>query len=321
MNSEQHLLSVLIVDDEPFIREGLCALIDWKAEGYIITDKAENGQQALELIKEKQYDLVITDICMPVMDGIELIKKVKEELSHKPYFIILSGFYEYQYTRYAIQYGCSDYILKPIQKDELTKTLRRIYEEINQNVDDIDEYEKAFFDRNILAIIRGKYDNENLIHAKELLKQSDHVAYAHFELNSYSEKFSSLTEDEKRELQKKLYRTARIMLKDYCNHVIMDVINAENSYDIGLIYCETLAKENNSTDEEWITNFAKKLSERLGYEVTACYGSLVEDLEHMSESFREAELTRYFRIFGKEEEAATIVSPIFNKKKILFIKY
>ncbi|WP_372662469.1 response regulator [Cohnella sp.] len=123
---------VLIVDDEIFVRKGLISLIDWSSLQYNICGEAENGMQALNLIKQLTPDLVIVDIRMPVLDGLELIRQVNVEGEHQPLFIILSGYPDFSYAQQAFRYNVSDYILKPVDEQELVATLKRIAITLNQ---------------------------------------------------------------------------------------------------------------------------------------------------------------------------------------------
>ena len=103
---------VLIVDDELLIRQGIKYSIDWEKEGFQIIGEATNGEEALDLIETLQPHIVITDMVMPIMDGVELTKVIKE---HYPQIeiIILSSFGDFDYVRSTFQLGISDYILKP----------------------------------------------------------------------------------------------------------------------------------------------------------------------------------------------------------------
>ncbi|TYP76798.1 response regulator transcription factor [Paenibacillus methanolicus] len=123
---------VLIVDDEIFVRKGLVNLIDWSSLQFEICGEAENGAQALTLIQHLLPDLVIVDIRMPVLDGLELIRQVNEAGSHQPIFIILSGYPDFSYAQQAFRYKVSDYILKPVDEQEMVATLRRIATTLNQ---------------------------------------------------------------------------------------------------------------------------------------------------------------------------------------------
>ncbi|WP_336774587.1 response regulator [Paenibacillus sp. MMO-58] len=120
------MYKVLLVDDEIFVRKGLRNLIDWESLGYEIGDEAGNGQEAFEKIQLIKPDLVIADIRMPVLDGLELIRKVTEEGAYSPTFIIVSGYHDFQYAQRALRYGVHDYILKPIDEAELETTLKAL---------------------------------------------------------------------------------------------------------------------------------------------------------------------------------------------------
>lgn len=120
------MLGIIIVDDEVLVRVGVKSLIDWEAEGYQILGEAGNGAEGLELITTKKPDIVITDIKMPVMDGLEMIKKVQEEnLDTK--FIILSSFDEFHLVKRAMKWGAVDYLIK-LELDEkvLLETLNPV---------------------------------------------------------------------------------------------------------------------------------------------------------------------------------------------------
>lgn len=105
------MIRVLIVDDEPLMRIGIKSSIDWVSNGFDLVGEASNGKQALELINYANPDIVITDIKMPVMDGIELIKDIN--LNHPGIFsIVLSCHDDFKYVREAMKYGAIDYFIK-----------------------------------------------------------------------------------------------------------------------------------------------------------------------------------------------------------------
>jgi len=119
------LLKVLIADDEDRICRLIVKLIDWDALEMKVVGIAHNGIEAIELIKTLVPDIVITDIRMPGYDGLDMIMKAKE-VNEQLEFIIISGYGQFEYAQKAIRYGVSDYLLKPIKKEELEKTLLRI---------------------------------------------------------------------------------------------------------------------------------------------------------------------------------------------------
>ncbi len=119
------MIKVLIADDEEKVCTLIYKLVNWKDFDMEVVATAYNGIDALERIQELKPDLVITDIRMPGYDGIELIAKAKE-INDAIEFIIISGYRHFEYAQSAIRYGVSDYLLKPIKKEELTATLERI---------------------------------------------------------------------------------------------------------------------------------------------------------------------------------------------------
>ncbi|WP_339279832.1 response regulator [Paenibacillus sp. FSL W8-1187] len=109
------MLNVLIVDDELLMRIGLKSLINWEEEGFRITGEAANGKEALELAEAAAPDLIVTDIKMPVMDGLELIREVQRDRPDCQY-VILSCLDEFHYAQEAIRLGAADYLIKSDMK-------------------------------------------------------------------------------------------------------------------------------------------------------------------------------------------------------------
>ncbi|WP_342555993.1 response regulator [Paenibacillus sp. FSL R7-0652] len=119
------MLKVLLVDDEMYIRKGMYELIDWQSLGMEIAGEAENGLEALNKAECMNPDIIITDIRMPILDGLDLIRAVEKSPTLEPVFIIISGYHDFKYAQQAIRYGVQDYILKPIDDEEMTATLQK----------------------------------------------------------------------------------------------------------------------------------------------------------------------------------------------------
>lgn len=122
-------ITLLIVDDEAEIRSGLRSIIPWEDYSISVTGTAANGAEALDQIRYYEPDIVITDIQMPGMSGLELVRRAKEEQSDAA-FVILSGYDEFEYAKTAIRYGVCDYLLKPISIKELTDLVRKLKTDI-----------------------------------------------------------------------------------------------------------------------------------------------------------------------------------------------
>ncbi len=122
---------MLVVDDEWYIRDGI-ATYPWEKFGCKVVGSAENGEEALDMVKMLQPDIVITDIKMPGMDGLAFIKAAKEILPDLE-VILLTGYSDFEFAKTAIQLEVIDYILKPTNFDELEKTVQRLCEKIRRS--------------------------------------------------------------------------------------------------------------------------------------------------------------------------------------------
>lgn len=123
------MLKVIIADDEPHICQLLETLIDWAAEGFTIVGFANNGYEVSKLCATNQPDLLITDIRMPGLGGLELIQQLHEQMP-SVHVIIITGYSQFQYAHQALRYGVIDYLLKPINTEELLIALRNVKEKI-----------------------------------------------------------------------------------------------------------------------------------------------------------------------------------------------
>lgn len=118
------LCKILIVDDEYILRQGIKHLLNWEKEGFEIVGEASNGQEALELIEKLDPHIIISDVVMPVMDGIDLAKIIKSKYPEIQ-VIILSGYSDFNYVKNTFKFGVNDYILKPkLDPDELLSLLK-----------------------------------------------------------------------------------------------------------------------------------------------------------------------------------------------------
>lgn len=124
------MLDVLLVDDEPWVLEGLRTMVDWDKYGFQICGEAENGNAAWAMIENLQPDLVFTDIHMPSVNGLELIDRSKQVLARPPRFVILSGYDSFEYVKTALEQRVEDYLLKPIDEDEIGTVLELIRRKI-----------------------------------------------------------------------------------------------------------------------------------------------------------------------------------------------
>ena len=125
------MYKIIIVEDEEIIRNGLAISFDWMDYGCNIVGLAKDGKEGLDMILELEPDIVISDIKMPKMTGIEMIQNAKKQ--GKDFFsIILTSYAEFGYAKSAIEFGASGYLLKPVDEDELVELLKSITDKINK---------------------------------------------------------------------------------------------------------------------------------------------------------------------------------------------
>lgn len=123
------MMTIVVVEDEPIVRMGLVALMESEAQGIRIVGEAEDGLQAMELARLHVPDIIITDIRMPLMDGLTFMAALRQE-GISSSVIVVSGYGEFEYAQQAMRAGAADYLLKPINEDNLLPTLNALREKI-----------------------------------------------------------------------------------------------------------------------------------------------------------------------------------------------
>ncbi len=129
------MYKLLFVDDESIIREGISSVISWKDIGFELVSMLENGLQAIEYIRKNPVDIVLSDIKMPKVDGLQLSKVIHEEFPEIT-VLLLSGYDDFEYAQEALKYHVSEFLLKPITAEELTRVLTRMHEKLDDQRDE-----------------------------------------------------------------------------------------------------------------------------------------------------------------------------------------
>lgn len=165
------MYKVFIVDDEPFIIEGLYDIVDWAGMGLEIVGRAENGQEALEALSSLRADILITDISMPLMNGLDLIRAVRR-FQPALKVIILSGYDEFGYLKEGMTLGIENYLLKPINLKEFKATLSSAVEKLNMSKaeDELNAHSISISRGNILyRWLKGQIGENEFRERSELL--------------------------------------------------------------------------------------------------------------------------------------------------------
>lgn len=118
---------VFLADDEPWSLEVLKNVIDWTEQGFVISGEADDGELALKRILNLKPDLVVSDIRMPGLDGLELLEEIRNRKLDTQ-VLLISGYTDFEYARQALLYGCMGYLVKPVDEKELLKYLQKVKE-------------------------------------------------------------------------------------------------------------------------------------------------------------------------------------------------
>jgi two-component system, response regulator YesN len=126
------MLTMMLIDDEYLVKLGIRETINWKEYGIEIVIDASNGKEGLELAQKYNPDIILVDMRMPVMDGMEFMRQAREN-GLTSYFIVLSGHEEFNYVKVALQYGAEEYLLKPVENQELIDTVLKVARKIKED--------------------------------------------------------------------------------------------------------------------------------------------------------------------------------------------
>ena len=280
--------NVVIADDEYPIRYGLEKSIEWEKHGFAVVGTAEDGIGALDIIRDNRVHLLVTDIRMPEMDGIELIRNVKA-VSPDTKIIILSGYGEFQYTQKAIEYGVFAYLLKPLKDSEIYAALEHVRETLDRQ-------------EAVYSGVKAKSEEEDFI--QKLLFGEDEVT----DLNEATESARLLIHEE-------YVCTALLSLDNIDRKRLKTVVpewkkywksrGGAAEYDNGVF--GILFSSKDKLSERWMESELKLFQNRIledvpefnptGAGLSAGIGSIYSGYENIRKSVHEAEMALQIKFF------------------------
>lgn len=171
------MYTIVVADDEEELRRALIRKVDWESVGFSVVGEAENGAEALELVEKYEPDLLLTDIRMPFVSGIELARQVRE-IRPATQIAFLSGYDDFSYAQQAIQYNIISYMLKPISAAELTEELRKICRKIDEKFARFKE--ESGGDKEVISFLlplmldnfQGRADGTDSLREERLMKKA-----------------------------------------------------------------------------------------------------------------------------------------------------
>lgn len=218
------MYKLLIVDDEPLIQIGIKSMINWAELNIELTGTAMNGQIALNMIAEQSPDIVITDLKMPVMSGLELIKNCREQYgSERPWFIILTSYEDFHMVKEALTYQVTDYLVKlELTSDSLREAVKRATERIQHSENRFIPTESIvhpFYDKFFIRLLNNLFESEEqfILQSRELNLDFHYKGYVccYGEMNSnYAGSFQTAHSALSVEKQLTLFSASMQMLKE-----------------------------------------------------------------------------------------------------------
>lgn len=320
----------MLIEDEVFILQGLQNILDWESLGMEVVHAAHNGQEALALWEQEPVDIIVTDINMPVMDGLDFMKKLRETES-RARCIILTGYDEFEYARTAITMDVEDYILKPINEEELEEVLRRADDRLSEM--DREQAVKMDDKAGWLRFLRGHLEESEMEEYIGLLPEipgegSTYAALMKLNLESLKEAKMSdvLLECQHKEQMKVIYLAAGELLllvygqasEEACIKLLTDLQDKiESTYGI----LSFISIGTSFQDYKELTASYEKATNLKKYQLIEGYGSCVA-WERMKERGSEnpamdEDLLRKVILKKDREQAVDYVEDLFvsNVKK------
>ena len=169
MREVDPVYKVLLVDDEAMALEGLKYVVDWEKLEFSVCGSCWNGKDAADAIDKYEPDVIITDIKMPVMDGLDLIRYAWEHGKENIEFIVVSGYGEFEYAKKAMQYGVRYYLQKPILQEEIYEIITEVKQQLDRLRRDIESAQmdqKASLNGVLSNLLVGSYRQEDFEHLK-----------------------------------------------------------------------------------------------------------------------------------------------------------
>lgn len=314
---------VLLIDDEPLALEGLQIWVNWEEMGFEVCGSCENGLQGLKLMEELKPDLVMVDIHMPQMDGLQMIEEWRKKGNHSTKFIVLTGYSDFGYARKALKYRVSRYLLKPLDEEqaqiEIGAVLEELIEEKSQlHIGEVAQREKELIlvkdlllgrplkvedeiyaralslqanDWNVCLIQVPKNQLLSVSEiAKEFLEGFYTVYFIHLRMDYFSIVFGNITKQNEKEdvwdkLQKLACRLAGFRMFMTVGQPETSLVNIRNSY---LTATEALLHTFYETEENGIICYNKIENREF-----QTYFNQVELLERIIKSLQLIDYTSY----------------------------
>ncbi len=302
------LYKMIIVDDEDEVRESIRKKIDWEELGFELVGSACNGEEALEMAEAMSVDVVMTDIKMPFMDGLTLAGKLKENYQNTK-IVVYSGFDEFEFAQEAIHLEVEEYLLKPINPQELIKVFSKIKENLDKEIDEKRNAKKLYEhylksipmmqEQVLVSLLHGRIQTEKavpLLQSYDLEMNGNYysVAVFHFCPNEYVDNIKEQMD----------YLSLLSIVNDYCNEILN--VHSFLYLDKVIVIATLKEKDEISAFHYHIEQICKKAKRILDVNLSAGIGRAYSEVGELSISFNEASSALEYRVFVGANQAIYI---------------
>ena len=296
----------MLVDDEILVRDAIKENIDWKSMDCELVGDCENGKEAAEFVKEHPVDIVLTDILMPYMDGMELSNFLHDNYP-EIVIVIFSGFGEFEYAKKAIQYGVSEYLLKPVTAMELTGVIEKMKKKVEQQrlekskmdalTQNSEEYRKnkqIIRSKNIEALVNCTTDvNASIERLAEMGIDISAASYrvAIFDIDLYSGMYQLDTE--KRQESALMAFVLFNISDEIVTREEAGIAYQEGNNRVGILFQEKWSRNFTSRTKEICHEIQEKTKEVMGFDVSMGIGKWVKKPEELIQTILDKKAPTY----------------------------
>lgn len=288
------MYNLLIVDDENQIREGLRRILNWEEYGIRICGEACDGEQALSMIEKWEPQIVLTDIKMPGMDGVLLLKEIRDrKLDIK--VIILSGYDDFSLVRQTMKYGAVDYLLKPVGKNELIQVIEELLDQLEKPEDEENCYKEG------MEIAKNNFLNRLITNSVTAMEFREKSELLDIDLGKYQLAVGKLG-SRKKSFEEDVFRQQRLKIEETCRKYLEDekIGNAFMNIDgeVVLLLCGIREHKKDDIYKKELEKLLRDLEEQFSMELFVAVSRTVKSYRKLGEAYREAENTlKYIFIF------------------------
>lgn len=281
-------IRMILADDEPVILRGLKMLINWEELGIEIAGEAYDGNELMTLIDQCNPDLIVSDICMPGQSGIDVLRYVQAS-RRTPKVVFISAYKEFAYAQEALKYGALDYLVKPVNTEQLQQVIQKAVSLIRNETEEerkrekLEHLEQDSKDRSFEELLDRLTDgDEKVVHSVEKSLKLDCVNFATICVGDYSRGVQ-----EQRRWQKRERKLIDFAITNVMRESLKDIPNSL-FFRKGDLFCYLILCEDVRLPIQVSTTVRDQVCSYLKLDMTIGVGGAVSSLEKTSVSFRQA---------------------------------